>query len=80
MNDESSIVVRIRRRIEAENAVFNGTMPERYALAWHGYIAALLEWGLIEVYQYKNLHNLLPLTEKPDPILNIFLGREQNDL
>jgi hypothetical protein len=30
------------------------------ALLWHGYLGALLEWGLIEPHVYKSLSTLLP--------------------
>lgn len=30
------------------------------ALLWHGYLAALLEWGLLEAYEYDELKKLLP--------------------
>ncbi|RDI09699.1 hypothetical protein DFO48_107223 [Comamonas sp. AG1104] len=29
-------------------------------LLWHGYLAALLEWGVIEVHLYDSLSKLLP--------------------
>lgn len=29
-------------------------------LLWHGYLAALLEWGVIEVHVYDSLSKLLP--------------------
>ena len=30
------------------------------ALLWRGYLSGLLEWGMIEVHVYDNLHKLLP--------------------
>ena len=31
------------------------------ALLWHGYLAGLLEWGLIEIHVYDRLSVLLPI-------------------
>ncbi|MDQ1835601.1 hypothetical protein [Massilia scottii] len=33
---------------------------EKVALVWHGYLTALLEWGLIEVQVFDRLSVLLP--------------------
>ena len=67
----------IESRINTDIKHFKGSMPERYALAWNGYLAGLYEWGFIERYNY--LVNLLPKIDKPDPILEIFEGREDED-
>jgi hypothetical protein len=66
----------VKSRLQAEAAYFNGAIPERVALVWDGYIAALLEWGLISVPQYDGLSDLLP--KIPDnPVLAIFLRRAE---
>lgn len=65
----------LRERIEAEFSHFGGALPERVALVWDGYLAALLEWNLITPSQHKELSDMLP--EIPDnPVMSIFLGRE----
>jgi hypothetical protein len=65
----------IKDRIKSEMSHFGGTLPERVALVWDGYLAALLEWDLITPAQHKELSGMLP--EIPDnPVMAIFLGRE----
>jgi hypothetical protein len=65
----------VRLRILDEVAHFGGgALPERVAIAWDGYLAALLEWGLLTVAEHAELVDLLPAI--PDnPVLAIFLGR-----
>lgn len=66
----------LKSRLQTEAAYFNGNIPERVAIAWDGYLAALLDWNLISPEQHKELTNLLP--EIPDnPVLAIFLGRAE---
>lgn len=65
----------IRSRIMRETGHFGGVMPERTALAWDGYLAALVEWGLISVSEHAQLCDLLPKIED-NPVLRILLGRE----
>jgi hypothetical protein len=68
----------MRDRIQREISHFGGTLPERVALVWDGYIAALLEWGLITVSQHKELSDMLP--DIPDnPVMAIFLGRGRDE-
>ena len=66
----------LRTRIQNEFIYFGGALPERVALVWSGYLAALLEWGLITPSEHKEVTDMLP--EIPDnPVMAIFLGREQ---
>jgi hypothetical protein len=65
----------LTQRIRRDIAFFGGAMPERTALAWNGYIAALIEWGLISVAEHKSLRDMLPRIED-DPAVTILLGRE----
>jgi hypothetical protein len=51
---EDELSNRITRQLE-----WRGT-SDTVALIWHGYLAGLLEWGLIEVYVYDRLTALLP--------------------
>jgi hypothetical protein len=64
----------LQDRIQRDVKHFGGRLPERFALVWDGYIAALLEWGLISVADHARLADMLP--EIPDsPIIAVFLGR-----
>jgi hypothetical protein len=62
-------------RINADTEHFGGTLPERAAIAWRGYLAAMLEWNLIPVAQYDTLLARLPAVAD-DPAAAILLGRE----
>jgi hypothetical protein len=74
MNSEQTFQ-ELRRRIQAEIEHFDGKLPERVALVWDGYIAAMIEWGLISPEEHRQLSEMLP--EIPDnPVMAIFLGRE----
>lgn len=48
---------------------------ERHACCWQGYLAALLEWDLISPDDHKNLTDIIPVAEVPNPTLSIFLGK-----
>ena len=74
MTTKGEIEKELEIRIKDDIKHFQGNLPERYALAWNGYLAGLYEWGVIERYNY--LINLLPKINKPDPILEIFEGRD----
>jgi hypothetical protein len=63
----------LQGRIQEEISYYKGALPERVALVWHGYIAALLEWGLISVSDHERLCNLLP-SIKDNPVVPIMLG------
>jgi hypothetical protein len=62
------------KRINVDLAHFKGAMPERNAIAWYGYLAALIEWGLLEVHEYDTARALLPVVDD-NPIVPILLGR-----
>ena len=49
---------------------------ERTACCWQGYIAALLEWGLISVNDHKTLSDMVPVQD-PDPTYEIFTGYDK---
>jgi hypothetical protein len=65
----------LRKRIQREIDFYGGTMQERSALAWAGYLAALIEWGLISVADHERLCKMLPRIED-NPAVQILLGRE----
>ncbi len=62
-------------RILADVRHFGRGLPERNAIAWRGYLAALLEWDVISVAHHDDLVRLLP-TIVDDPVTDILLGRE----
>jgi hypothetical protein len=65
----------LRARILADIAAFGGQLPERNAIAWGAYLAALIEWGIIPPDVHRRLVQLLPAAED-DPSVAILLGRE----
>lgn len=77
MSAEQDTAVELEYRIQAEIKAFHGDLPERYALAWHGYLACAQEWGIVDQATYGRLIKLLPNISEPDPIETIFLGREE---
>lgn len=73
------IVQTIELRIRADIKHFNGALPERFTLAWQGYVAGAFEWGNLQPPDYKYLVSLLPKVESPNPILEIFEGRDDDE-
>jgi hypothetical protein len=65
----------LRDRVQQSIGFYGGHIPERAALVWDGYLAALLEWGLISVSDHAELVALLPEVED-NPVLRVFLGWE----
>ncbi len=63
----------LRYRINQTTAHFQGRIPERNTIAWRAYLAALLEWGLVDVPIYDSLLTLLPDVDD-DPVLSILVG------
>jgi hypothetical protein len=70
-----SVEAELRSRIDADADAFGGKLPDRYALAWSGYLAAVVEWRIIDVGAYGRLIMLLPPTGEPDPVMTMFTGR-----
>lgn len=71
---KQAMLEEMKDRVQRDIDHFNGTMPERVAIAWDGYLAALLEWGLISVDGHKTATDLLPPISN-NPVIGIFLGR-----
>jgi hypothetical protein len=65
----------LKARIDADVRHLGGVLPERNAIAWRGYLAALLEWNLISVALHDDLLRLLPPIDD-DPVVDILRGRE----
>jgi hypothetical protein len=79
MANQEEIAKELAKRIRADTRHFEGKLPERYSLAWGGYIAGLYEWGTIDLSYYRGLNNLLPGVSEPDPVAEIFTGRDDDD-
>lgn len=62
----------LAKRITEHLATAQGN-EELIAACWDGYLAALLEWGLITPEDHARLGQLLP-TLTPNPVMQIFLG------
>jgi hypothetical protein len=63
-------------RIKNDIKFFGGTMPERNAIAWASYLAALTEWSLLPAGDYWDLRELLPKIDD-DPSIAILNGRDE---
>jgi hypothetical protein len=50
-------------------------MPERTAIAWRGYLAAMLEWNLLAIAEYNQLIVKVP-DVVDDPAVTILTGRD----
>ena len=70
----------LQYRIEQQLQYFKGNMPENYTAAWHGYLAGIFEWGVIDRSTYFYLESLLPRLSKPNPIRDIFIFEPDNSL
>ncbi len=79
MATKEEIAQEIKIRILADVKHFNNNLPERYSIAWGGYIASLYEWSFITQEHYAELENILPKVSEPDPIAEIFEGRNNED-
>jgi len=71
MQITDELLSRIRQDID----FFGGNLPERNAIAWRGYLAGLLEWGVLDVAAHDQLVAFLPEIAD-DPVRDILLGRE----
>jgi hypothetical protein len=66
---------RLRRLLDCATERHGGVLPVDAALIWHGYLEALLQWGLLDFDDYEVLTNALP--EVPEqPVLEIVALRE----
>jgi len=65
----------IRDRIQRHADHHGGQLPEQLALAWSGYLAALIEWDLVSVSDHERLVSLVPQLEN-DPAVEILLGTD----
>jgi hypothetical protein len=58
MHNNVNRISELEYRIQSTIASLGGTLPERYAIAWHGYLAAMVEWKLISILDYRQLYLL----------------------
>lgn len=70
-----NIVFELQQRIQIDIDYFDGQLPERFSIAWRGYLAALFEWGVIDLQGYDRLVFLLP-NLLDDPTIAILQGRD----
>ena len=75
MTAAKDIVAELLYRIQADVDHFGGTLPENTAISWRGYLAAMLEWSLIPLDQYKALLARIPEVAD-DPAIAILSGRD----
>ena len=71
---------RLRNHIQEQIVHFGAPLPERHALVWAGYLAALLDEGLLDFTHYKELKRLLPKIADPNPVEDIFIFEPDNPL
>ena len=70
---QAAVADELAERIAAAAQVHGGTLPERSALAWRGYLAGLIEWDIISVAGHDRLVALLPAIDDT-PVREILLG------
>jgi hypothetical protein len=72
---ERAVEAELEGRIRADLTHFQQALPEKHAIAWRAYLAALLEWQVLELAAYDRLIARLP--EVPDdPTVQLMLGRD----
>ena len=64
----------LRSRIQEDIDHFGGRLPTPYALVWGGYLAALIEWGMLSVDEHARLTDMLPKVAD-NPVVTILIGR-----
>jgi len=62
-------------RIQADIDHHGGTLPEKTAISWRGYLAAMLEWNLVPLDRYEALLARIPQVAD-DPAVSILRGRD----
>jgi hypothetical protein len=76
VNSPGQIEPELAHRIRADLKHYSGSLPERVAIAWRGYLAAMLEWHLISPAGHDELlRNVPPIAD--DPVLDILRGRDE---
>ena len=75
MATSKDVSAELSHRIDADIVHFDGALPERVAIAWRGYLAAMLEWDMIPVADYDALLARIPPVDD-DPAVAIMRGRD----
>lgn len=65
-------------RIKYDIEVYEGNLPERFAIAWKGYLAGLLEWQVIDLTDYDRFLELLPAIAD-DPVPELFSSKDSHE-
>lgn len=73
MSSQQNVFEELNYRLENEIKNRKSKFDNTVNAAWRGYLAAVLEWGIIKVDEFDKLNNLLPPLEN-DPSLKIFSG------
>jgi hypothetical protein len=76
INAAQDKIAQLHYRIQCDIDAFEGKLPERYSIAWGAYLAALVEWRIIDLEAHERLLSLLPKVSEPDPVESILLGRD----
>ena len=66
-------ILELRSRITRDMAITDTIARDRLAIAWSGYLAGLIEWGLLSVSDHFELCELIPPIDD-DPSVKILLG------
>jgi hypothetical protein len=71
--DNESRAEEMKGRFERSIAAHGGVLPDPLAAAWDGYLAALMEWGMLSPGGHERLLELLPRVPG-NPVLEILSG------
>ena len=63
----------LESRVRQSTEYYGGSLSKEAALVWDGYLAALLEWGLISITDHEALTKMLPEVAD-NPVVRVFLG------
>lgn len=78
--ESDRIFANVHFRIQEQIDHFGGTLPERHAIAWAGFLAALSEEGLLAQQHYASLMDMLPEISAPNPVRDLFVFEPNNPL
>jgi hypothetical protein len=60
--------------LEQDLAHYGGQLPRRSVIAWHAFLSAMIEWGILVFAEYRRL--VVHLPEFPsDPVERVLMGR-----
>jgi hypothetical protein len=79
VNPRESAFEHLRNVIQNRQAALVQTYADDWPLFVGGYLAALLEQGVLSLQEYDQLLKLAPPIDPPDPIVTIFTGRIDED-